>query len=443
MTQRSDRLARGAFCAALLTGGFTYGYLAHQYGWFPHQVILEAAEGLQMAREEINVARPWYHYETTATEACTIVRAEQRAPGLTLVTGVDADKRQFADVIDGEGNLVHRWVLDWFELWPDATHLDADLVPQSRPGALVNGALITNEGDLIVNFDACGLIAIDACGHVRWRQPLRTHHTLCRDEQGHIWTSVRHRRTEKRPDLPNYIPMYDEYTIVELSPAGEILREISIFDLLIENNLTGLLFMATRQDNDTRVGGDTLHVNDVEVFPADLQPGFFGPGDVMVSMRTINTVAVFDLATRRAKYVSTGRYVRQHDPDFIDGNTISVFDNNNAGRPVDGIQSRIVVEHVPEGTLEVAFAGRPDLPFFTVIIGRHQWLSNGNLLLVESTGGRVLEVDPAGQLVWQYVNLVAPGVAGLLSDGMRLPLSMNAAFFARCRAACEGATRKT
>ncbi len=435
-------LPRAAFGCSVVVLGFAYGYLSREHGWFPHGLIEQASQGLKEAREDVHETRPWYYYDTTATRRCTVADRDAVAPGLTLVTGVGADKKQFADVVDVDGNVVQRWALDWFTIWPDATHLPDDIVPKSPPGTMVNGALVTERGDLIFNFDACGLVCLDACGHVRWRRPLRTHHTLWRDDQGHIWTSIRHTRRAARPDLPNYLPNFEEYTIVELSPDGEVLREVPLFGLLQKNDLEGLLYLSAHLDNDTQVSGDTLHVNDVEVFPARLRPGFFQPGDVMVSMRSISTVAVFDPSLRHVKYISTGHFVRQHDPDFIDGNTISVFDNHNVGRVEDGVQSRIVVESIPDGKRRIAFMGTKELPFFSFIIGRHQWLENGNLLLVESTGGRVLEVDAHGRLLWQYVNLTAPHEAGLVSDGMRLPVTMDAAFFDRCRRACDHAPGK-
>ncbi len=144
-----------------------------------------------------------------------------------------------------------------------------------------------------------------------------------------------------------------------------------------------------------------LHLNDVEPFPAGMTPGFFGPGDVIVSLRNINTVFVFNTETRKIKFVSTGQFGAQHDPDFMDGNRISVFDNLGVLPAASPRQSRILIVTAPEGTVEVAYEGTAAHPFFTNIMGKSQWLANGNLLITESRRGRAFEVNRKGETVWE------------------------------------------
>ena len=56
-------------------------------------------------------------------------------------------------------------------------------------------------------------------------------------------------------------------------------------------------------------------------------------GAFLVSMRDISTVLVFDPTTKKIKWAIEGRTLRQHDPDFIGGGWISVFDNNSDETP--------------------------------------------------------------------------------------------------------------
>ena len=76
---------------------------------------------------------------------------------------------------------------------------------------------------------------------------------------------------ERSCALPNYRPPFEEYTVLKVTPDGEILREISIFDVLINNGLQGLLYMQAKYGDTTEVTGDTLHLNDVEIFPSHLR----------------------------------------------------------------------------------------------------------------------------------------------------------------------------
>lgn len=430
-------VAKVAFFASIFLFGAIVGYLIHRRAWWPIRHIERAEQAFHGLQARADERREWYYFDTQATARARVHDAAAIQPGPTLVAFLGADRHQFIQVIDRDANVIQEWRVDWFDLWPDAGHLSEDLRPKELPGAIVHGVHLLDDGSVILQHDACGMVKLDACGHVVWRLPARTHHSLHIDERGHIWTSIRHTRHEPPDGLYAYRPPYEEYTIVEISPDGKILQEVSLFDLLRENNLTGYLMLAAFTDNDAAVGGDTLHVNDVEVFPRDLDAGVFRPGDVMVSMRRASTVIVFDLPKRAVRYVSTGGFVRQHDPDFIDGNTISVFDNHNVGSRADGVHSRIVVEDARTSKHTVAFKGTAEQPFFTDIMGKHQWLPNGNLLLVESTTGRVIEVDESDRLVWEFINVIGPNLAGAVSEGTRLPEKFSADFFASRRAACD------
>jgi hypothetical protein len=242
-------------------------------------------------------------------------------------------------------------------------------------------------------------------------------------------------RYARQSALPNYAPPFEDYTVVEVSAEGKVLTEISVFDLLDRNGLGGLLYMSTLDHSSFQVSGDTLHLNDVETFPAALAPGVFEAGDILISLRNISTVLVFDPRTLRVKFVTTGRVLRQHDPDFIDGNTISIFDNN----PRDRQYSRIVTMSAADPTqaVHVRVEGSDGQPFRTPKMGKHQYLPGGNVLVVESVSGRVIEIDRAGRIVWQYVNLVKDGVAGSIADAVRLPPAMDAAFVAGAVSACR------
>jgi len=296
---------------------------------------------------------------------------------------------------------------------------------------------------VVLNFDFVGMLRVDECGKVVWRLPYRTHHSVGLDDQGYIWAPGLVTRHEKVARFPNYEPPFNDYTILQVSPDGRIVSELSVLDLLLQNGLTGLLHMSTTSNRSTVVSGDTLHLNDVEIFPSSLAPGVFQSGDVMISLRNINTIIVFDPRTRRIKFLTVGHVLRQHDPDFVDGNTISVFDDNNladwtSGKPDPaGHYSRIITISAKDESVAVSYQGTSDHPFFTDVLGDHQRLPNGNILITESVPGRVFEVDAAGRIVWEYFNIVQPGVVGLVANAVRLPAHFDASFFSRASAACR------
>jgi hypothetical protein len=74
-----------------------------------------------------------------------------------------------------------------------------------------------------------------------------------------------------------------------------------------------------------------------------------------------------------------------------------------------------VIEFDPE-TMELVwqYAGTAEQPLESLIRASQQRLANGNTLITESSGGRILEVTPAGEIVWQLVNPARGGAQGEL-----------------------------
>jgi hypothetical protein len=155
----------------------------------------------------------------------------------------------------------------------------------------------------------------------------------------------------------------------------------------------------------------------------------FSSGDIMISLRDLNSVMVLDRDTLDIKYWKTDGIVRQHDPDFIGSDRISIFDNNHVGPKSGGQQSRIVIDHVSnQQATEIAYTGSAEEPFYSQFMGKHQWLPNGNLLVTDSTNGRAIEINEQGEIVWEFMNLVAEGKAGLVEEVQRLPLKYSGLF---------------
>ena len=405
---------------------FNVGYLARELKLFPYHLYTEAVKGWSQIREQQSEELPWFYQYSNKPPDKIVNNISQTQPGLSLVTEIGAERSILAKIIDLNGDTVHQWDIDWFEMWSNPEHLPEPIVPQSQPGTNIHGAMVMDNGDLVFNFESKGLVRIDRNSEVVWRLPYITHHSIHQHDDGNLWVSGSKYQTQKVPRLPNLIPPFYEETILEVSPQGKILREWYVADILRQNGYTGLLYMGSLNNENTRIQGDDrllgktdiLHLNDVEPFSNKMQPGFFQPGDVMVSLRNINTVFIFNVETEKIKYISTGEFVRQHDPDFIDGDTISVFDNNNASEPER--KSKITIVSAKDNSHRVFFEGSKDNHFYTRVMGKHQWQPNGNLLITESMSGRGFEIDRQGKVVWEYVNYVDNKIVGVVGEVPRL-----------------------
>ena len=397
-----------------------YGHFAKSHGLFPSPQISSAMDYLKALKTKASGVLPWYYVKSGSARRVQVNRPDQMSPGLTLISGIGAKDAIFADLIDAQGDSVHHWDLDWFRVWPDPRGLPKDSIPNERPGTHIHGILLSPNGDLTFNYEAIGLVQMDVCGRVKWRLPRAANHSLYRDDAGNLWTQEVIIRKTPQAGLPNYAPRFADYAVIEVSPQGRVLRRIPIFDLLQRNHLQGLLYMSATDNRSTLVRGDTLHVNDIDVFPQAMKADLFKPGDIMVSMRNVSTILVFDPATLVVKAAVVGHFVRQHDPDFVDGSTITVLDNNNLGLDARRASSRIVEYSFKTGRERVLFEGDSAHPFYTDFMGKHQHLPNGNMLLTEATQGRAIEIDPNGGIVWEYRNLVGPGLAGMIDEAQRI-----------------------
>jgi hypothetical protein len=433
---KNDLIAKILFWFSIILIAFGYGLLSHRHNLFPVPLIQHAKDGGKELLDLLSGKLPWHYIKTNQKNRVIIHEPKAITPGLTLVSGVAADDELFAKIVNVQGEVVHSWKLDWFNIWPDPTHLPESDIPKSKPVADIHGIIVMSNGDIVFNFEYLGLVRLNVCGEVVWRVPYRTHHSLHLDEDGSFWVPGLVKRNERIENLPNHKPTFWDYSILQVSQDGQVIRDISVFDLLIENGLHGLLYMSTLNNGMTEVTYDTMHLNDIETFPSSIPEGVFERGDVMISLRNINAVIVFNLNDQKIKFITIGKVLRQHDPDFIDGNTISIYDNNNFFPDNRGRYSRIASISALDGSIVENFTGSKDFQFFSNIGGKHQLLPNGNILISEYAKGRAFEINASGTVIWEYYNIVEEGILGKLTDAQRLPKELDENFFSNASDMC-------
>jgi hypothetical protein len=432
-------MSRYTFYSSLLILCFTYGMAAQKYQLFPAPLIHSLVVNAKLAVNELRGdTKSWYYIEAKNRPQVAHYKADEVQPGLTLITGLGLDRSLVIKAVDFAGQVVHQWNIDWHKIWPDATHIDPEFVPRGQPGTHIHGSRLMDNGDIVFNFENLGLVRLDACGNTVFKAPNFTHHSIDIDQQGNFWVPGQVNHKKKWPQFPNYVPPFKDDLLVKLSDKGQVLQEISMMSVLNDNGYQGLMYLSTIKSRKIQVSGDVYHLNDIEVFPTTLAEGIFKHGDLLVSLRNINTVLVLDPVSLTIRYLTTGKFVRQHDADFIDGNTFSVYDNNNIAAPGHNNSSKIVMISALDNSLTEYISGTEALPFYSMIMGKHQWLRNGNLLIAESMNGRAFEINSQKQLVWEYNNLIAQtDVVGIMEGATRLAPKFNAEFFSKRLAACQ------
>ena len=156
---------------------------------------------------------------------------------------------------------------------------------------------------------------------------------------------------------------------------------------------------------------DVLHGNAAQALDRAV-PGLGQAGDLLVSVRDLDLVAVVDPRRRRVRWSwGPGRLQRQHDPSVMPNGHLLVFDN----RP--DVRSSRVVELAPSsGRIVWSQDG-----FFSDRQGACQALPNGNVLVTESQAGRAFEITRAGETVWEFYNKEEePGLRPTLRHMIRI-----------------------
>ena len=443
-----------------------YGVLSLKRGWFPYpqvqELVSKARLRAEILREHSRLDLGWFYYRPAADQLPKVKTyiPDAVSPEPLLVYGIDEERQMRVKIIDNDGLVLHEWPLDIFELWPDMEHVPPWRQPIAEIGGeIVDGLEITQDGDIVFNYEPFGLFKLGFCGDVKWKIPTYTHHSVHLDQSGNLVVLEQliqmdpHRvdlrnGPYKNLDVNGRVEAFEENVLI-VAPDGSILERISINDLLLENGLDGLYYLSAEAVYGVDFkNSDLMHSNDAETFPLDMEEGFFGRGDVVVSLHNLNTIFVFNIDSRKIKFVHTGSMIMQHDPDFISGNEISVFDNHptlipqvfRPKRP-DTVSSRILIIDALTGKEKVFFQGGKDIPFFSDNAGRHQWLPNGNLLITEARWGRVFELSPEGELVWEYNNILdsglEEGLLGITFEGRRLPSELNADKLRELAGACD------
>lgn len=426
--QALANLEKIVFAAAALGLSFAFGVAVAEYKIFPYQLIksgVSAGRDLHQNWRSYAGIVPVKHLESARYEGngVTIHDPQKSSPGLTFMVGL-FDGRPSLQLVDISGKIIHRWVPDFDEIWSEMEHERLPLNPPFNEWDLeIHGATALPDGSVIFN-SYYVLVKLDKCGRLMWKRPYGTHHSIFLSEDETYWIPSMIVHDASVEAFPQIEPPFIEDTVLQLSKSGEILREISVPQLLLRNELGGILF-PTRTYNKPfpeQIYGFT-HLNDIEVLQTAIAGRFplFEPGDVLVSLRDVNLLVLFDPDTLKVKWYKTGPWQRQHDPDFLPNGKISVFNNNDDTSKDGGIfgGSSIMLVDPADGATQVLYGQRVGTHFYTDEMGKDQHLPNGNFLVTEAKAGRAFEFNKNLELVWEYINRYDEDRVALITSAER------------------------
>ncbi len=405
MTAQRIFIASGLFLLGVVM--FFLGMAAVHRNW---SVWSETAQIKNMVRSVLETgqnlpARSYYRRaENAPDQRYVVTNKDAIADGYWAITRIDPKTGLFTvDLLAVDGTVVHSWATDY-----------SDIVADASNQTFLHGANVQKDGSILVAYDSgTGLARLDSCGAPIWSRTDAYYHHVIQTADDGFWTW-------QAPADPNG----DDQRLFRFDgDTGQELELIELIDHVVGRSAANALIASIPKDYEfTRDRWDwgmvdLFHPNDLQPLPAALADAFpqFSPGDLLISLRDINLVAVVDRQSRDILWSMQGPWREQHDPDWQADGTITVY-NNNVGRG----RSNIVRVDPKTNATSVVFDG--DGPeYYSNVMGQHQQLPNGNWLILSPTEGRIMEVTASGDMVREYSNIINDRFNAIVPNVSYLP----------------------
>ncbi len=348
-------------------------------------VTVENADGLSAENDELTLTTEALPAKVPSVSANVMVPA-QVAAGFTLFgisyfgpdTAPGSSEGNVIVAVDGEGEVV----------WYHESELGIDDIRQLDNGNL----LFITDHRLVIEMDMMGNevrritnedVGIDSFHHEIFVMPSGNFLTLSSDLR-----TVEYTEEGVQVDYPVVADV-----VVEFTPAGEVVQEVNLFDLLDTQRIIRPSFDTPFWDRHYDIQGtkDWTHGNAVVADPAD--------DNYVVSLRHQDWLLKIDRESGAILWklgdiegdfelVGEGGFAyHHHAPEYQDGGSLLVYDNGNTRPPEtagDPPFSRAVEFTINEDDMEItqAWEYRGETPFFTPAVGDADRLDNGNVLIV-------------------------------------------------------------
>lgn len=384
------------FIIALLFIGMTAGSAGMFFDLPYVSMHKNAYEGIKAWREKQEIAKKPLQTREDASPSVVINRPGA-FPGYTLLT---YGWKKEAVLLDMDGRTVHQWAMPYYTAWPDPPHLSSPL-PENR--IFWHDVYLYPNGDLLAIYDCegdfpfgYGLVKIDKDSKVLWRYDDTVHHYMDVDEAtGKIYVLSHQYSWDNVPGVPvKSFPIVRDYLSI-LSPEGKLIKKISLLDALARSPYKEYVTLNGAKD--------VLHSNRPLLIRENvpLKAPYMKPGQVIVSLRDLDSLVLFDVEKEEAVKVWRGPWRGQHNPELLPNGDLLVFDNKGIRTEGGKNFSRIIEFDPGSGQIVWTYENTGKNSFSSAWAGTANRLPNGNTLISETWGTQVLEVTPEKEVVWE------------------------------------------
>lgn len=381
----------------ILAAAFLFGVATQYLKIWPHDLMWSTARAAislikygEILPEELVSRKPGNRNSVKKIE---LFSPGQMMPGYRAFTGYDKKTGQHATwLINEKGENIHSWPINYALIIGETSLWGSDKAMSPH------GVKILKDGSILLNFDGGDVLTrLDACGKPIWTARGTYHHSIEGSEDGTYWTWK-----------GGHTAYGDHQYLVNFDPAdGRVLKSIHLLkDIAAKSNRASIylsvpeVFKAREFKTKPNFRNDIFHPNDIEPLSTKLAPKFpmFSAGDLLISLRNINLVGVVSPNTGEVKWVQRGPWLFQHDPDFLEDGTISIYNNNS-----DRGRSNILVVDPANGEVRRRFT-KTTPQFYSYAMGKHDQIPGGAVLVTVPSEGRVLELNNQGEVLMEYNN---------------------------------------
>ena len=272
-----------------------------------------------------------------------------------------------------------------------------------------------------------GFVKLDRESRLLWSCADNVHHDFDIADDGTIYALSQHISREPIPEVRSIEPPYLTDDLLILSPDGRELQKISLLDALVRSPYCEMLLTVHTDSTGPHTTaaapadasstdpledqshplppmvterGDVLHANSVKLLKPSLASKFplFKEGQILLSFCRINAIAVLDVPSRTIVWAARGIWAAQHDAEFLDNGHILLYDNLGLPQHTRVLEFDPVHLSYPWSSTHSSMK-----PFYAPHRGMKQPLPNGNMLIVDPNGDRLIELDRTNAPVWEYV----------------------------------------
>ena len=313
--------------------------------------------------------------------------AEEDPPGDVVVPNPEGSEASYtlysgryteeAHLLDLDGEVVHSWTYPQDETW-----CYAELMAEGRLAVIIK----EEEGQVPGEF-----FELDRDSNLERRIVIPAHHDFVRLDDGNTILLCR----EYLLNETVYPEECQSDYIAQVTPDDEVRWEWHADEHAQE--LAALVPMDLPSSE-----RDWAHTNTVERLPdtplgqADSR---FREGNLLFAMYYPDLIGIIDVDTLEVVWAwGPGEIDGPHMPTMLDNGHILIYDNG----PSRGY-SRVVELDPATGELVWIYQADPPEDFYSSSRGSAQRLPGGNTFIAESNEGRLFEVTPDGEIVWEWL----------------------------------------